>query len=190
MFLTARAGSYQLRFLFTKSESISIPRSVRPDIYDNLTAGDRHRRRCSHCAEWNWATRELVLPDPQRRINHTKIAHKMIRAHHVCERRPAGFADVLCRTQDSAHLILRWSPEIAQSSGVSHRRNCAIVICCVKRRQAEKIPGTHCRRAKPHMRRGFVVNDLFLDLPGVAHAENIDLDFRFQKREPFSCHDG
>ena len=82
------------RIVVAVCKPISRTRMIDPQICGDITIGDGHRRGRSHGSEWDRTTRELVLPNPQRRVNHIQISDKMMRPHHVCERCAAGFAEL------------------------------------------------------------------------------------------------
>src|SRR5262245_59631946 len=56
---------------------------IYPHVDNNIAARDWHWRWRSHGPKRNWATRELVPPNLQGRVDHIQIADKVVCAQYI-----------------------------------------------------------------------------------------------------------
>src|SRR5690242_5779915 len=86
--------------------------------------------------------------------------------------------------------MLNRSAKITQARCGLCGRQGAFAVRCIQCGRAQQVASLNCSRTKPHRRRGFMVDYLFFDLSTVAHAENIDLDFRLKQCQTFGSYYG
>ena len=99
----------------------------------NISAiGDWKRPGRAHRAEGDRRARQVLLPNPQRRIDHVEIIDEMMRPHHIRERRSAAGADLLRGRKDCSHLVLHRRAQIAQPRRGARGGNCAVLIGRIK----------------------------------------------------------